>query len=81
MSLLEKIIFVADYIEPTRKDLPNFNMIRRTAFTDLDTAVFMEAQGTLEYLKEKSAAIDPATTETFVYYSKKAKMPKAKKKE
>ena len=81
MSLLEKIIFVADYIEPTRKDLPNFNMIRRTAFTDLDTAVFLEAQGTLEYLKEKSAAIDPATTETFVYYSKKAKMPNAKKKE
>ena len=38
MSLLEKIVFVADYMEPGRKQAPRLELIRRTAFTDLDGA-------------------------------------------
>ena len=40
MSLLEKIVYVADYIEPGRKQAPNLSLIRKLAFTDLDEALF-----------------------------------------
>ena len=36
MTNLEKIVFVADYIEPHRKKLPNLNEIRQVAFKDMD---------------------------------------------
>ena len=42
MSLLEKIVFVADYIEPLRKPLPNIDKIREAAFEDIDLAVYLE---------------------------------------
>lgn len=35
MTLLEQIIFTADYIEPGRKQAPNLTQIRHLAFTDL----------------------------------------------
>ena len=41
MGLLDKIIYVADYIEPRRSKAPRLQEIRKTAFTDLDLALFM----------------------------------------
>ena len=38
MSLLEKIIFVADYIEPGRYTAKNLPLVRRMAFSDIETA-------------------------------------------
>jgi|LSQX01.2.fsa_nt_gb predicted HD superfamily hydrolase involved in NAD metabolism len=38
MSILEKIVFIADYIEPGR-DFPGVGKVRNTAFKDLDGAV------------------------------------------
>lgn len=68
MSLIEKIIFVADYIEPNRKDLPNLANIRREAFVDIDKAIYMIACDTVEYLKDTSRPIDETTYETMNYY-------------
>jgi predicted HD superfamily hydrolase involved in NAD metabolism len=68
MSLLEKIIFTADYIEPYRQPLPRIDEIRRNAYTDLDRAVYMILENTLEYLKNSSAEIDMLTVETYEYY-------------
>ena len=39
MSRLEKIIYIADYIEPNRKKAPNLEEIRNLAFEDLDRAI------------------------------------------
>ena len=39
MSVLEKIVYIADYIEPARKQAPNLGEIRRLAFEDLDKAL------------------------------------------
>ena len=36
MSLLDKIVFIADYIEPNRDQAPHLDKIRQMAFTDLD---------------------------------------------
>lgn len=68
MSLLEKIIFVADYIEPGRKHAPNLPEIRRLAFVELDRAVLRILEDTVNYLKDGSGEIDPATEITLAYY-------------
>ena len=70
MTMLEKIIFTADYIEPYRRPLPRIDEIRRTAYSDLDKAVLMILENTLEYLVEKSGDIDTLTVDTYKYYKK-----------
>lgn len=70
MSVLEKIVFVADYIEPYRRELPRINEIREAAYDDLDRAVVIVAGNTLSYLKESSKEIDKTTEETYEYYKK-----------
>ncbi len=68
MSLLEKIVFVADYIEPGRKHAPNLSEIRKLAFLDLDKAMLRILEDTLGYLKNSNGDIDPMTEETWRYY-------------
>ncbi len=68
MSDLEKIIFIADYIEPGRSSAPNLDQIRRTAFVDLDRTMLMILHDTLEYLKTSELAIDQKTKRTYDYY-------------
>ncbi len=69
MSLLEKIVFVADYIEPTRTVLPKLSEIRKISFEDIDKAVIMELEMTIEHLKRKNPdGIDPLSIETLSYY-------------
>lgn len=80
MSLLEKIIFTADYIEPNRRPIPQLDEIRKLAYEDLDAAVCMILKSTLEYLTSKNTVIDSLTVETYKYYkdllkSKKIKNP------
>lgn len=70
MSLLEKIVFVADYIEPERKQAPNLAELRQLAFIDLDQAVLRILEDTIAYLGEKGGETDPATLVTFNYYRK-----------
>lgn len=68
MSLLEKIVFVADYMEPERRQAPRLEQIRRMAFADLDRAVLMILEDTLEYLQSSGSVIDQTTQETYCYY-------------
>ena len=68
MSLLEKIIFVADYIEPSRRPIPELNLIRQLAFTDIDQAVIKILENTLKYLNEKGNPIDGMTQKTYDSY-------------
>jgi nicotinate-nucleotide adenylyltransferase len=68
MTLLEKIIFTADYIEPNRKPLPNIDVIRQTAYNNLDQAITMISKSTLDYLESTGAAIDTLTRDTYEYY-------------
>ena len=71
MTLLEKILFVADYIEANRDKAENLKQIRKTAFLDIDSAVLLILKGTIEYLKSgKSKDIDPDTETVYQYYQK-----------
>jgi predicted HD superfamily hydrolase involved in NAD metabolism len=68
MSLLDKIIFVADYIEPQRKKQPNLAEIRKLAFIDLDRALLRILEDTLAFLSASADNIDPMTEKTYRYY-------------
>lgn len=70
MSRLEKIVYIADYIEPGRKQAPNLAQVRRLAFMDLDAALLKILQDTLGYLKNIDSTIDPMTQQTYDYYEK-----------
>lgn len=68
MTLLEKIVYVADYIEPNRDQAPHLPELRELAFKDIDACLLQILSGTLSYLKEKGGVIDPATQATYDYY-------------
>lgn len=73
MKLLDKIIYIADYIEPHRCKAPRLNVVRQTAFIDLDEALLMILGDTLQYLQARGIQIDPLTEETYQYYRKSQK--------
>ncbi len=67
MSLLEKIIFIADYIEPGR-NFPGVEEIRKLAFDDLDKSILQALDTTLIYLIKIGAIIHPDTIKTRNYF-------------
>lgn len=69
MTLLEKIVFTADYIEPSRKTAPNLDEVRTLAFQNLDMALCKILSDTLDYLDTVDQEIDPMTKETYDYYN------------
>lgn len=68
MSKLEKILFVADYIEPGRKHISKLYEIRKVAYNNMDQALIMILKTTLEYLNKSGSIIDSRTLETYKYY-------------
>lgn len=73
MSLLDKILYVADYIEPRRDKAPNLPALRRLAFEDLDEALYQILDSTRNYLKSTGTAEDDTTEQTWEYYNKMRK--------
>ena len=68
MNLLDKIIFVADYIEPGRDKQPRLDILRSTAYSDLDKCVYMILEDSVAYLNENPDMVDPTTIDTYNYY-------------
>ncbi|HUM56656.1 MAG TPA: bis(5'-nucleosyl)-tetraphosphatase (symmetrical) YqeK, partial [Bacillota bacterium] len=60
MSKLEKVIFLADSIEPGR-DYPGIEKIRELSNKDLDAACLSAIENTIEYLHRQDINIDPDT--------------------
>ncbi len=70
MSLMEKIIFVADYIEPRRYKQKNLSLIRELAFSDLDECVYKIASDTVDFLSENHKSLDDMTIKTRDFYKR-----------
>ena len=68
MTLLEKIIYIADYIEPGRPELANMEEVRHLAFQNIDECLYRILEDSLEYLNRLSKPIDPMTEKTYDYY-------------
>lgn len=60
MTLDEKILFIADYIEPARS-FKNINQVRKFAEEDIDLAVDFKIRQTLQYLIKQRYVIYPET--------------------
>lgn len=71
MSLLEKIVYIADYMEPGREELPNMPEVRRLAFQDIDECLYKILKDSLVYLRGRNISIDPMTEKTYLYYKEK----------
>lgn len=69
MNLLEKIVFVADYMEPGRPTINGLQEIRFQTYQDLDRAVYLILKNTLDYLKNNQNAIDETTKIAYDYYN------------
>ncbi|MBP7175949.1 MAG: bis(5'-nucleosyl)-tetraphosphatase (symmetrical) YqeK [Thermoclostridium sp.] len=63
MTPLEKIIFIADYIEPNRA-FSGLDEIRKIAYADLDLCVQLCADSTIRYELSKGRLLHPLTIET-----------------
>ena len=71
MTLLEKIIYISDYIEPSRDKAPNLDRIRYAAFNedDIDKSLLMIMKDTIEYLRKDTGSLDTTTEAAYKYYS------------
>ena len=68
MTMLDKIVYIADYIEPKRDKAPNLHEIRQLAFLDLDKALLRILEDTLGYLGDSTDHIDSMTKKTYDFY-------------
>ena len=70
MNMLDKIIYIADYIEPRRDKAPNLEYVRNLAYTDLNACMAQILSDTLCYLETCGGEIDPTTELTYHFYEK-----------
>ena len=69
MNMLEKIIYVADYMEPNR-DFPGVDRLRELAFSDIDAALKLGLEMTLEHLKNQGAEVSPESREALAWLNR-----------
>ena len=65
MTLLEKIIYIADYIEPARNKAPHLTRLRKLAFTDIDECMYEILKDSMAYLSENPKTMDPMTEQAY----------------
>jgi len=66
MTLLEKIIYVADYMEPNR-DFPGVEKLRELAYSDITAALKLGLEMTLEHLKDQGSEVSPESREALAW--------------
>ena len=66
MNLLEKIIYVADYMEPNR-DFPGVERLRELAYSDITAALKLGLEMTLEHLKRQGNEVSPESREALAW--------------
>ena len=70
MTLLEKIIYVADYMEPNR-DFPGVEKLRMLAFTDIDAALKLGLEMTITMLSQQGREISPESLDALNWLDRK----------
>ena len=69
MNTLEKIIYVADYMEPNR-DFPGVEELRKLAYNDLDAALKLGLEMTLSMLRQQGREISPESAQALAFLEK-----------
>ncbi len=68
MSLLDKIIYIADFMEPNRNQAKNLPDVRKLAFSNIDDCLIRILEDSITYLASRSFTVDPMTQTTYEYY-------------
>ena len=74
MSLLEKIVYIADFMEPNRKDLIIMDDVRHAAFIDIDQTLLWIMEGVLSFVKQKGLVPAPSGLAAYEYYKNQIKI-------
>ena len=72
MTLLEKLLYVADYMEPTR-DFPGVERLRALAYEDLDAAVLLGCEMSIQEMAERGLPVHPNTVKARDWLRSKTK--------
>ena len=67
MSLLDEIIYIADYMEPNRC-FPGVEILRKLVWTDMNAAMFQGLDQSVTLLQKQGRVIDPESLEAWRYY-------------
>ncbi len=67
MHLLDKVIYMADYIEPNR-DFDGVEELRHMAYTDLDKAMLMGVEATIEDMQQRGSPIHANTLQAQAWF-------------
>jgi len=70
MTALEKIIYLADMIEPNRKLYPGLQTLRKLCFEDLDKAMHTALRGSLAHVQEQGKTLHPDTLAALAHYER-----------
>jgi len=70
MTLLEKIIYLADYIEPNR-EFPGLEELREKAYEEIDAAMALGLKMSLEDIRSYGREPHAVTAEAYAWYSRK----------
>lgn len=71
MSLLDKVIYLADYTEPTRFSTPELEEVRALSKTDLDKALLKALEYSIKRIKAKGNPIHYTTLNAYNYIKEK----------
>lgn len=75
MNLLETIIYVADYMEPNR-DFPGVDRLRELAFSDIQAALKLGLEMTMEHLKVQGNEVSPESQEALAWLNGQVSLPR-----
>ena len=70
MTLLEKVIYLAEYNEPTR-NFDGVDRLRKAVYEDLDKGLLMGLNETIREMEERGSPIHRNTLEARNYYKRK----------
>ena len=73
MTVLEQIVYLADYMEPGRNHptTPTLDELRKIAFQNLDEATYLVSKNSIHYFETTGKTVDPMTYQVYEYYKNK----------
>lgn len=76
MTRLEKIVFLADIIEPSRKLFPGIEKLRKLCMTDLEAAMHEALLMSLDHVAKQGKPLHPDTLMALTQYESKEQIAK-----
>ena len=67
MDLLSKVLYMADYIEPSRSGFEGLEELRRLAYEDLDAALLLGCELTIQDMEERGMPVHRNTLQARDY--------------